>query len=41
MQVLEAATKALSSMTCYQQDVRLLRLWVQYVSGPHRCGSAC
>jgi hypothetical protein len=31
-QVLEAATKALSSLKRYNDDVRLLRLWVQYVS---------
>lgn len=32
-QVLEAATKSLSSTDRYNSDVRLLRIWVQYVSG--------
>lgn len=31
-QVLETATKSLSTTTRYNNDVRLLRIWVQYVS---------
>lgn len=31
-QVLESATKALSSSKRYTDDIRLLRIWVQYVS---------
>jgi hypothetical protein len=31
-QVLEAATRSLSSTNRYNSDVRLLRIWVQYVS---------
>lgn len=31
-QVLEAATKALTATGRYHNDVRLLRIWVQYVS---------
>jgi hypothetical protein len=31
-QVLEAATRSLSSTDRYNSDVRLLRIWVQYVS---------
>lgn len=31
-QVLEAAAKSLSSSRRYNDDVRLLRIWVQYVS---------
>lgn len=31
-QVLETATKSLSSTSRYNNDVRLLRIWVQYVS---------
>jgi hypothetical protein len=33
-QALEAATKALSGLQRYRDDVRLLRIWVQYVSNP-------
>lgn len=32
-QVLEAATRALSATTTYQDDPRYLRIWLQYVRG--------
>ena len=39
-QVLEAATRALSSTSAYQDDPRYLRIWLQYVSWKEGCGWA-
>jgi Mad3/BUB1 homology region 1 len=38
MAVLEAATRALTASNRYNDDVRLLRIWVQYVS---QCKRSC